>query len=163
LLIGAYDDVRLWDRAISHAREYVALYPDAGNATIMRTRIGRFLYDMKEYDRAISYLKELKQRVDATTETEIQYWIAKSYADRGNLETAISEFLKVKYVCKPTKMPFGVTALYEAGQIYKKIGEFDKAKELFQVVVRERGAGDQIGNAAQKQIDEIDKEIAKDS
>ncbi len=163
LLIRSYDDVRLYDRAIASAREYVSDYPNESDTQVQRVRIGRFLYDMKEYDRAISYLSDLKRRVDAETETEIQYWIAKCYADRGDRSTAITEFLKVKYVCKPTKMPFGVTALYEAGQIYQKIGELEKAKDLFMQVLRERGPSDDIGRAANRKIQEIDQQKAAQS
>ena len=110
---------------------------------------------MKEHERAIAHLSDLKPVADAETEPEIQYWIAKCYADRGDTEKSIIEYLKVKYLSKPTKLPWGDTALYEAGLGYKKIGNYPKAIELLEQVVRARGATDQIGRFANQQIQEI--------
>ncbi len=159
LLINSYDDYKLWDRAIALQREYIQLYPDAKDIMARKIRIGVFLFDLKEYERTISYLRELKPLVDADSEPEVQYWIAKAYADRGDTEQAIIEFLKIKYLSKRTKLPWGATALYEAGRGYKKLGNFDKAKEMFQEVVRERGANDQIGRVANQQIQEINEKL----
>ncbi|MBD3385220.1 tetratricopeptide repeat protein [candidate division KSB1 bacterium] len=159
LLINAYDDVRLWDRAIALAREYIRLYPNAVDVTAKRTKVGIFLYSLKEYDRAIAYMKELKHLVNAQTRTEIQYWIAKCYADRGDTEKAKSEFLKVKYACEPHKLPFGATALYEAGELYKKEGNYIKAKDLFSRVVSEMGTNHPIGKSAAQKIKECNEHI----
>lgn len=159
LLINSYDDFRLWDRAIALQREYIKLYPDAKDIMARKIRIGVFLYDLKEYDRTIAYLRELKPLVDADSEPEVQYWIAKAYADRGDTEKAIIEYLKIKYLSKRTKLPWGATALYEAGRGYKKLGDLTKAKEMFQQVVRERGANDQIGRVANQQIQEINEKL----
>ncbi|MBN1543057.1 tetratricopeptide repeat protein [candidate division KSB1 bacterium] len=163
LLMNAYDDVRLWDRAVQMARMYLDAYPQAEDRMAKETKIGVFLYYLKEYDRSLTHLRDLKSRVDADTQTEIQYWIAKAEADRGNHQTAISEFLKVKYVCKQTRWPWGVTALYEAGQLYKKLGELAKARDLFEQIVRERGAADQFGRVANQKIQEIDDELRRSS
>ncbi|NOY60465.1 MAG: tetratricopeptide repeat protein, partial [Calditrichaeota bacterium] len=82
-----------------------------------------------------------------------------AYADRGDTEKAIIEFLKIKYLSKRTKLPWGATALYEAGRGYQKLGNLTKAKEMFQQVVRERGANDQIGRVANQQIQEINEKL----
>ncbi|MDZ7370480.1 MAG: tetratricopeptide repeat protein [candidate division KSB1 bacterium] len=161
VLINAYDDLNLRDKAIAYEREYLDLYPYAPDAMNRRIRIGIFLYGLKEYDRAISHLKELRFLVDGEAEAEVQYWIARSYADAGLTENAVIEFLKVRYQCKPTKLPWGVTALYEAGQGYRKLGNLAKAKEMFEQVVRERGITDNIGRAAAAKIQEIEAETKK--
>ncbi len=163
LLINTYDDLNLRDKAIALEREYLTLYPYAPDALNRRIRIGVFLYGLKEYDRAIAHLKELRPLAGAESEAEVQYWIAKSYADAGLTETAVIEFLKVKYQCPPTRLPWGVTALYEAGQGYRKLGNLPKAREMFEQVVRERGITDNIGRAAAAKIQEIDEEMKKSS
>jgi len=163
ILINAYDDINLRDKAIALEREYIQLYPNEKDLLNRRIRIGIFLYGLKEYDRAISHLKSLKSLVSAENEAEVQYWIARSYADAGLTEQAVIEFLKVRYQCKPTKLPWGVTALYEAGQGYRKLGNLKKAREMFQDVVRERGATDNIGRAANSKIQEIDAELKQPS
>jgi tetratricopeptide (TPR) repeat protein len=161
LLIDAYDDINLRDKAIALQREYIELYPYDPDLMNRRIRIGVFLYGLKEYDRAISQLKELRPLVPAEAEAEVQYWIARSYADAGMTEEGIIEYLKVRYQCKPTKLPWGATALYEAGQGYRKLGNLAKAREMYDLVVRERGATDNIGRAANTKIQEIDAELKK--
>jgi len=161
LLIRVYDDVHMWDRGISLLREYLQTYPQAEDVITRKVQLGIFLMNLKEYDRAIAYLKELKWLVDAETEAEIQYWIAKSYNERGSASEAIMEYLKVKYLCKPTKLPWGTTALYEAGQAYYKLGELEKARSRYQSIVRELGSGDEFGRVAAERVNEIDQELAK--
>ena len=162
LLIESYDNIRFWDRAIALQREYIRLYPDSPNLMNRKVRIGIFLFNLKEYQRAIAQLRDLKPLADAETEPEIQYWIARSYSEDGETEKAIIEYLKVKYLSKPTKLPWGVSALYEAGLGYKKLGNYDKAIDLLEQVVRERGATDNMGAQANFQIGEI-RELLKKS
>ena len=108
-------------------------------------------------------VKNLKPMISADDEARVQYWIALSYADAGFTEQSIIEFLKVRFSCKPTKLPWGVTALYNAGQGYQKVGNLFKAREMFELVVKERGATDSFGRKAQEKIDEIDKALSKAS
>lgn len=159
ILINAYDDYGIRDRALTLEREYVRQYPNDPTLLDRRIRIGIFLYNLKEYDRAISALRDVKLLVSADDEARVQYWIAKCYADDGNREQAIIEFLKVKYLSKPTKLPFGPTALYEAALEFRKLRNFSKAIELLREVVTERGLGDSIGQAANIKIQEIEDEI----
>jgi len=163
LLIKSYDDFRLKDKAIARIREYLDLYPDNSDMLAKKVKIGVLLYELKDYDRAIHQLKQVKPLVGADEEPEVQYWIAKAYADKGETMQAIVEFLKVKYLSKQTKLPWGVTALYEAGLNYRKLGNYDKAIELLQQVVRERGATDNIGRAANAKINEIEREMGNNS
>ena len=164
LLIFSYDDLGLRDRAISLQREYIERYPHAPNILDRKIKIGVFLWYLKEYDRAIAHLRELQTLVPADKEAEVQYWIAESYAGAGLTEQAIIEYLRVKYQCvQPPKLPYGVTALYKAGEGYQKIGNLEKAREMFELVVRERGATDEFGRAANRKIQEIDTELEKQS
>lgn len=158
LLISAYDDVQLYDRAIALARQYVKLYPNSSFYISKRIDIGLFLIKLKEYDRAIAYFRDLKPIVDAETEPQIQYWIAKAYSESGQTEEAIIEFLKVKYLSKPTKLPWGDTALYEAAQAYRKLGNPERARDLFKEIIRSRGTSDQIGRVASEKLREIEEQ-----
>ncbi|MBN1997798.1 tetratricopeptide repeat protein [candidate division KSB1 bacterium] len=161
LLVDAYDNLGMRDRAISLLREYIEMYPGDPEILQKKIRVGVLLYYLKDYDRAIAHLRQLKPLVSDEDEPRVQYWIAKSYADHGNREQAIVEFLKVKYLSKPGKLPYGATALYEAAMEYRKLGNLTKAKELLQQVVRERGTSDNIGQAASMKIREIDAEMQK--
>ncbi|MDZ7722581.1 MAG: tetratricopeptide repeat protein [candidate division KSB1 bacterium] len=161
LLVNAYDDLNLRDKAIAMQKQYIREFPDNPSVLRRRMRIGVFLYYMKEYDRAIHHFNEIKPLLSADDYTEVQYWIAKSYADAGLTEKSVIEFLKVRYMCKQTKLPWGATALYEAGRGYRKLGKPEKAIRMFELVVRERGAADNIGRAASDKIKEIQSEMAE--
>ena len=161
LLITAFDDLRLWDNAVVLLREYIRDYPDQEDTFNRRVQLGVFLINLKEYDRGIEHLRDLLPLADAESEAEIQYWIAKAFHERGDMSQAITEFLKVKYVCRPSKLPWGTTALYEAGQAYMKLGNLFNARTLFQQIVREMGVGDQFGRVANERIREIDAAMAR--
>jgi len=160
LLINAYDDLGMRDQAVALEREYIEKYPNSPDLLDRRIRIGTFLYYLKEYDRAIVQLKGLAPIVPADEEARVRFWIAESYAAAGFTEQAIIEYLKVRYQCRQTKLPFGVTALYKAGENYRKLDNLAKAKEMFQQVIRERGAADDFGRAATKKIQEIDAQLS---
>ncbi|MBN1561444.1 tetratricopeptide repeat protein [candidate division KSB1 bacterium] len=162
LLINALDDLGMRDQAIAYQREYIETYPHASDLLDRRIRIGTFLYYLKEYDRAIVQLKELKPLAPANDEARVQFWIAESYAAAGLTEQAIIEYLKVRYQCQQhPKLPFGVTALYKAGEGYQKLGNLPKAKEMYETVVRERGATDDIGRHASRKLQEVEAEMGK--
>lgn len=161
LLVTVFDDLRLWDNAVVLLRQYIQEYPEAEDTFNRRMQLGIFLINLKEYDRGVDQLKSLLPLADAESEAEIQYWIARAYHERGDMNQAIIEFLKVKYVCRPSKLPWGTTALYEAGQTYAKLGNLVNARSLFQQIVRELGVGDQFGRVANERIREIDATLAR--
>jgi len=161
LLITVFDDLRLWDNAVILLRQYIESYPEAEGTFNRRVQMGIFLINLKEYDRGVDLLKGLLPLADAESEAEIQYWIAKAYHERGEMTQAILEYLKVQYACRPSKLPWGTTALYEAGQTYVKLGNLTSARTLFEQIVKEKGVGDQFGRVANERIREIDALIAQ--
>ncbi|HPG83305.1 MAG TPA: tetratricopeptide repeat protein [bacterium] len=161
LLITVFDDLRLWDNAVVLLRQYIQDYPEAEDLFNRKMQLGVFLINLKEYERGVDQLKSLLPQADAENEAEIQYWIARAYHERGDMNQAIIEYLKVKYVCRPSKLPWGTTALYEAGQTYAKLGNLVSARSLFEQIVREMGVGDQFGRVANERIREIDAALAR--
>jgi tetratricopeptide (TPR) repeat protein len=159
-LIKSYYEGGLFDRAIALVREYLEKYPDADDAFNKRVSLGIFLKNLREYERAISYLRELKPKADNDTAAEIQYYIGECYEEMGQFEDAIIEYMKVKYLSAPTEMPWAVTAMYNSGMIYMKMNQLERAKQIFQRVVRERGGDSEFGRVARQRIDEIDTKLA---
>jgi len=156
-LIRCYFDLRLWDQALILSRQYVERFPLEENTFDVRVQIGIIYYQLHEYDHAIDYLKRLKYDADRESEPRIQYWIGDCYMEKGQFEKAITEYLKVKYISKPTKLDWAVTALYKAGIAYMKLGKMAEAKQVFQKIIVERGADSNFGKGAQKKIDEIEQ------
>ena len=156
-LIKCYFDLRLWERALSTSRDYLERFPLAKNAFDVRIQIGYIYHKLNEYDRAISYLKKLKYEADRESEPRIQFQIADSYWEKGQFEMAITEYLRIKYISKPTKLDWAVTAQYKAGLAYMKLGKMDEARMIFKKIVAERGVESNFGRGAQKKIDEIEQ------
>jgi tetratricopeptide (TPR) repeat protein len=154
-LIKVYDSIRMWDAALLIIRDYINRFPNAEDVLQKQVQIGIFYMNLKDYLHAIEYFRELKIDADSDTETEIQYWIGKCYYNLGQFENAIFEFLKVKYISKPTKLPWAATALFEAGQLYLKIDKPIQAKKLFKQVVLSEGSTSDLGRIARKKIDDI--------
>jgi tetratricopeptide (TPR) repeat protein len=162
-MINCYDRLGLWDRALGLLRGYLAKFPDDEYAFAMKMQIGTFLMSLMQFEDAIAHLRKLKPFADAQTEPEIQYYIGKSYMNAGRFELAIPEFLRVKYFSKPTKLPWDVTALYEAGICFMRLKDYEKARELFRRIVREQGAESNFGRFAKEKINELELILAQSS
>jgi len=157
-LIRVYDAVRMWDSALLLTRQYIAQYPDAEDNLQKKVQIGIFYFNLKDFILAANHLKNVLPESDPETEAEIQYWIGKSYYELGQFETAIYEFLKVKYIAKPTKLPWATTALYEAGQAYVRLKKPENAIKLFEKIIQTEGAASDLGRIAQQKINELKKQ-----
>lgn len=155
-LIRLYDSLGMWDAALALARRYIEEYPAEEDVQEKKVQIGLFYFNLKDYRRAIEYLRPLKNEVDEQTEPEIQYWIAKSYVSMGQMEQGIYEFLKVKYLSKPTRLPWASTALFEAARAYLSIGNTGGAKDLFARVVQAEGSTSDLGRIARQNIEELE-------
>ena len=155
-LIRVYDALRMWDAAMALCRQYIERYPDAEDMMQKRIQIGIFYINLKDFKRGAEYLKSVKKDADPDTEAEIQYWIGKAYFDMGDFEQAIFEYLKVKYISKPTRLPWATTAMYEAGMAYLKLNKPEEAKIVFQKIVESEGATSDLGRIARQRIQEIE-------
>ena len=155
-LINVYDRLGLYDRAIGLCRHYVARFPDDDVVFTLRIKIGTLLMSLMQFDDAITHFRALKPLADAETEPEIQYYIGKSYFNAGQFEQAIAELLRVKFFSKPTKLPWDITALYESGLCYMRLKNYDRARQLFQQIVKEQGSQSDFGRFAKAKIEELE-------
>lgn len=158
-LIDAADRLGMWDRAISYARQYLEEFPTASDAFTRKLQIGTFLRNLKDYERAIDHLRKLKRLASREAEPEVQYWIGKCYLEMGRYQDAIVELMKVKYLSPPSKLPWDVTAMYESGLAYMRLGQLDSARRLFERIEREQGSGSTFGRVARERIKEIDQRL----
>ncbi len=155
-LVNVYDLIGMWDRALALCRHYVARFPDDAMTFNLRIKIGVLLMNLMLYDDAIAHFRSLKPFADAETEPEIQYYIGKSYLNAGRFEQAIAELLRVKFFSKPTKLPWDVTALYESALCYVRLKNYDRARQLFEQIVREQGSESEFGRFAKAKLAELE-------
>lgn len=156
-LIRVYDSMRMWDAALRVTRSYIDKYPSAEDYIQKRVQVGTLYMKLNEYDRAVDIFRDIKPIADSETEAEIQYWIGQCYSSMGQFHQAVFEYLKVAYLSKPSKLPWQTTALYEAGQCYLKLDNREKARQLFENIVRREGSTSDLGRIARQRIDEIDQ------
>ncbi len=154
-LIKLYDSNGLYDAAVGMARTYVKQYPNADNAFSTRIQIGTYLIKMHEYDRATDYLKSLLREADAASASEIQFWIAEAYFNQNQYERAIAEYLKIPYMNPPTKLDWAASALWKAGNAYERLGKSEKAIQLYERIIHEKGSNSNFGRFARRRIDEL--------
>jgi tetratricopeptide (TPR) repeat protein len=155
-LINAYDLIGMHDRALALCRHYIARFPGDALTFNLRVKIGVLLMNLMLYDDAIAHFRALKPFADAETEPEIQYYIGKSYLNAGKFEQAIAELLRVKFFSKPTKLPWAVTAMYESAMCYVRLKNYDRARQLFEQIVREQGAESEFGRFAKAKLAELE-------
>ncbi len=157
-LIKCYADVQIWDRAINLSRKYIEKFPVADDTFEKKVQIGYFYYRLKEYDYAIQLFKSLKPEADLENEPRIQYWIGECYFEKGLFQQAVQEYLKIVYMSRPTKLlgQYRVTAQYQSGIAYIKLGKLDNAKQLFQKIILEQGSESVFGKPAKEKIEEIE-------
>jgi tetratricopeptide (TPR) repeat protein len=156
-LVTVYKDSRFWDAAVSLSREYLKRLPDSPDEVDRRMDIGWFFLQMGQWDDAIHQYRSLLPLPDAEREAEAQYYIGESYMAKGEYRTAILEFLRVKILGRKTKLDWGVTALYQAGICYEKLGESEGAARMYRRIVDETGAASNYGRTAQKRLDDLAK------
>jgi len=155
-LIKVYSDLGLWDSALLMSRQYIQRFPEAPDILDRKIQIGMLYMQLSEYDRAIEFFRSLLDEADRESEAEIQYWIGKCYFKMGQFEKAISEYMKVSYLARPTKLPWDITAEYESGLAYMKLKQWDKAKAIFRRIIQKEGAGSEYGKFALRKIREIE-------
>ena len=161
-LIRIYEAMGLYEAALALTSSYIRQFPEAEDNLVKRVQIGNYYMRLHDYYRAIDQFHQVQLEADPEIEAEIQYWIGKCYDEMGQFEKAILEYLKVKYISKPTKLPWASTAMYEAAMIYLKMNKSLEAKTIFEKIVRYEGATSDLGRVAKQRLDEIDGKLAED-
>ena len=159
-LINLYERRGAYDAAMMYTRRYLKEFPEDDRDLSLRIKIGGLLRRMGQYDEAIRHYRKLLVLADLQTRMEIQYYIGESYFESGRFEQAIVEYMKLKYTNIPTKFPWQTTAIYKSGISYMRLQNYERARELFEWVIRKEGAASVFGRSAREKIYEIEKALS---
>jgi len=92
---------------------------------------------------------------DSEQEPEIQFYIGEAYFQAGQYETAVSEFVKIPFMSRKTKLQWEASALYYSGQAYEKLGRNDESIRMYEEIIKRPGIDIILKKEAQKRIGQI--------
>lgn len=116
---------------------------------------GLSYYKLGDYDKAIEYLKDYSGS-DEVLKYTVLGTIGDCYSQKGETENAIKYFLKA---ANSNNILVAPVYKVKAGVAYEKLGEYDKAIDLYNEV-KEKATAEQRGIP---EVDDIDKYIASAS
>lgn len=155
-LIAAYKLMNLPEAAIPLLEELLELSVDPEEITQRRIELGN-LYRTSGYtDKALEWFRQLLQTANRDNSAAIQYYIGQCYYDRGDYESAIAEFLKVTYFDYHSELEWEITAIYQAAQAYEQLERPERARDLYQRIIAERGLGSSFGKSAAERLRQLE-------
>lgn len=150
-LLEIYQSLRLFEPALQLCEKYLEKYPETENVFDMQVQVGILYRETERYSEGLELFQSILKNGNIDQQAAIQYNIAQCFQGLGELERAISEYLKVDFIGE-TKLEWGITGLYQAGLIYKQLGNFEQANNLFRKIIKRQGANDQFSKQAKLEI-----------
>ncbi len=135
-------------------------YPDVLSFPTQHLRMGAALIKAGRYEEALTLLRSsLLEVQDDASRAEAQYWIGECYQALGHDEASATEYLKVSYLY-PEQTMWSVTAMYQAAMVLVRLGQYDQAIHLLDIVVKATKDSRQ-GEYAKKQLNELKEQLGK--
>lgn len=148
-----YKDIGLYEAAFSMVNRYLKEYPFAEDALLKKIDAAQILINLREYDRAIVRLKALLPQITTEMRVEVQFYLGEAYFLKGDFQQAVLEYMKVKYLDPGGGLDWAVTAVYNAGLCYEKLGRDDEALSMYREIIERFGEDSDYGRGAQRRID----------
>lgn len=155
-IITCYDELNIADGAVEMTKRFITLYP--GDPTIFRKRVnlGIFYQKLGYYDQAILHYENLLGEASSDDQAEIRYYIGECYFGKADYKQSIIEFLKVPYlVNKKIEIDWKATAYHSAGLAYEKLGQYDKAISMYELIKSSPDTDGTFKAAAEKDINRV--------
>ncbi|MCX7984427.1 MAG: tetratricopeptide repeat protein [Bacteroidetes bacterium] len=155
-LILTYKQMEMYDAALELTRKYIETYPTDPGIIDKKIDIGLLYQKLGYYQQAIFHFQSLIVPGNNDLEAELRYYIGECYYLKGEYQQAVLEFLKVPYlVSKIGKVDWIATSYYMAGQSYEKLGNPEKAIQMYKQIVDRKESDSQFKIAAQKEIERV--------
>ena len=113
----------------------------------LKVSAGFAWFNAGEYSKALTFFKEVVNTKGSERMAEAHYWYAKTLDHNNRVEEAIEEYLKVSYLYRGNGM-WGLTAVFEVGQIYERSADYDRAERMYQQIVDQDGTQGTLGARA---------------
>jgi tetratricopeptide (TPR) repeat protein len=142
--------MQAWGQAMSAYRVIIDRWGQSVLSAETRLTIGFCFYMAKEYDQAINLFTQLlTEMTNVDNKAEAQYWIAASYAQKGEYETAEENYrtLRANYRSAGRWMDLAELGIAET---FISRGDIETGKQLLNQIIRNRGATSDAGKEANK-------------
>jgi tetratricopeptide (TPR) repeat protein len=131
---GIYLNQNKNDEAINKAQQLLNAYSQSPLVNAAYDKIAIAYKQKKDFTKALEYYKQALQESNNDFNARIQYEIANCYESLGELDTALSDYMKVIY--KYSSSAFWVAeARLKAGLIFETKGELEKAALMYEKVI----------------------------
>jgi TolA-binding protein len=154
--VRAFKDAGFYEGAMRAARQYLELYPDATDAFDHRMNLALSYHETGHYDLAISQFRRAMTLADGEDYPACQFYIAEALERAGRLNESVSEYMRVVHLNRPSKLQWGITALYSAGKVLERMNEPERAKSLYREIVAREGMGSPFGRRADEQVKRLE-------
>ncbi len=155
LEIQAYKQAGFYAGAVKATQAYLEHFPEAPDRFARQMELGAFFSALEQYDLAEAQFRKLLPYADIENEYACQFSLAETLEKRERWREAIVAYLHVQYIDKPSKLNWVITAYYNIGRCYEKLGDNDHAVEFYRMIVEKEGLSSPFGRKAQQQIDRI--------
>ncbi len=155
----AYKSAGFYAGALKAAQTYMELFPNAEDKFEIRMQMGQYLVGTEQHEAAVELYEELILYANVENEAACQFFIGEALEKQGRYAEAVIEYLKVKYLGKPTKLQWAITALYNAGRCCERLDQPERAMELYRQIVVKEGLGSPFGRKAQEQVDRLQAQL----
>lgn len=156
-LIKVYKAAGYYENALLLIQQYLEKFPDDDPVNIFSKRIdiGVMHKNLKAYNRALEYFKDLIKIASGEDEAEIQFNIAETYWAMNNFEQALLEYLRIPYLTLGKKFDWASAAKSQAAECYVKLSKYDEAVRLYEDIIRVNGVTSDYGKYSKQRIDQI--------
>ncbi len=156
-LIKVYKAAGYYENALLLIQQYLEKFPDDDPVNIFSKRIdiGVMHKNLKAYNRALEYFKDLIKIASGEDEAEIQFNLAETYWAMGNFEQALLEYLRIPYLTLGKKFDWASAAKSQAAECYVKLSKYDEAVRLYEDIIRVNGVTSDYGKYSKQRIEQI--------
>ncbi|MGM0461046.1 MAG: tetratricopeptide repeat protein [Fibrobacterota bacterium] len=140
----AWQRASSWENAGELYSRILEEYPEHIDFVDFATTTGFAWFQAGRVSRALEYFEKAQSAAEDRNIAEIDYWIAQSHKELGNTARALELYLKIPYQYG-YEGKWGVTAEFQSARIYHQREQYDRAKRLYENVVRVEGTSSGIG------------------
>jgi TolA-binding protein len=139
-----------WEGAISVYGQLLSDFPRHEDRQTWSLRLGFAYLESGQAARALETFLSIDPGDDELG-AEVQFWVGECYFKMEQYETAAQEYLRVGFLY-PRQGQWAITAQYNAGACYEKLGRAEEARTIYRKLIETRGADDQWSQMAQERL-----------